>query len=181
VDLSDAVAALDGLPTTPFEGEAYRHVSAGREPLSGEGARLVGGRWNPPGSFAVLYLGLDERTVIGEFERLVRKQGRSVDDFLPRDFYTYELRLQHVLDLRAASNARALGLTPADFVDDDLTRCQLVGESVHAAGFEALVAPSAAGSGEILAVFLGRMLPGSLVRDVHHRKWTVPPPERALG
>jgi len=113
VDLNEVVAGLDRLSTTAFDGQAYRHVSVGRDPLSGEGARLVGGRWNPPGSFAVLYLGCDVATVVREFERLAIKQGRAVDEFLPRDMFTYELRLQHVLDLRVGEHVRtAAGVGP---------------------------------------------------------------------
>ena len=175
MELSEVVAALDRLATTEFDGHAYRHVSVGRDPLSGEGARLVGGRWNPPGSFAALYLGADVATVVREFERLARKQGRAVDEFLPRDMFTYELRLQHLIDLRVGEHAAAVGLTPADFADDDLSRCQLVGEAVHAAGFEGLIAPSATGTGEVLAVFLGRALPGSVVRAVGSERWVGPP------
>jgi len=175
VDLNEVVAGLDRLSTTAFDGQAYRHVSVGRDPLSGEGARLVGGRWNPPGSFAVLYLGCDVATVVREFERLARKQRRAVDEFLPRDMFTYELRLQHVLDLRVGEHADAVGLTPADFADDELSKCQLVGEAVHAAGFEGLIAPSATGEGDVLAVFLGRTLPGSVVRDVASERWVGPP------
>jgi hypothetical protein len=44
VDLSEVVAGLDELATTDFDGHAYRHVAVGCDPLSGEGARLVGGR-----------------------------------------------------------------------------------------------------------------------------------------
>ena len=90
MDLADVVAALDELAATDYAGSAYRHVTVGRQPLSGEGARLAGGRWNPPGSFAVLYLALDVPTVIREFNRLAEKQGRSVKDFLPRDLFTYD-------------------------------------------------------------------------------------------
>jgi RES domain-containing protein len=175
VELADVVAALDGLAATGHEGAGYRHIAVGRSPLSGEGARLNGGRWNPPNSFAVLYLALDRETAIREFHRLASKQGLAASSFLPRDLYTYEVRLQHVLDLRMEAHAAALGLVEDWLADDDPSKCQLVGEAAHHIGLEALLAPSAAGQGEVLAVFLDRILPGSIVRDVEHRRWNEVP------
>jgi RES domain-containing protein len=176
VELSNVVAALDLLSATTFEGETYRHVSVGRPALSGEGARLVGGRWNPPGSFAVLYLALDIPTAIAEFARLATKQGRAGEDFLPRDLFTYETRLQHVVDLRISDNANAVHLDATSIAADDLTACQLVGEAAHHAGFEGVLAPSATGSGDALAIFLDRLLPDSVVKDVAVARWNEIPP-----
>jgi RES domain-containing protein len=45
-----------------------------REPFSGEGARLHGGRWNPPG-VAALYLGTDHATAIAEFYQSLARPG----------------------------------------------------------------------------------------------------------
>lgn len=45
-----------------------------RDPLSGEGARLHGGRWNAPGQ-AALYLGTDHATAIAEFYQGLAKPG----------------------------------------------------------------------------------------------------------
>ena len=171
MDLAAIVAALDGLAATDFSGRAYRHVSEGRDPLSGEGARLTGGRWNPPGSFAVLYLALDVPTTVNELRRSAARQGLVPADFLPRELYTYELRLQHVIDLRIDTHARAVGLQEGWLSDEDATACQAVGEAAHHVGFEALLAPSAAGPGEVLAVFLDRMLPDSLVKDIASERW----------
>ena len=47
-----------------------------REPFSGEGARLHGGRWNPPG-VAALYLGTDHATAIAD---LTDGRDRACDD-----------------------------------------------------------------------------------------------------
>jgi RES domain-containing protein len=81
---AELVAAVDALDPVAFEGEAFRHVAINRHPLSGSGARSQGGRWNPPESFATLYLGLDRDTVVNEFFRLVRRSNRAPQDFLPR-------------------------------------------------------------------------------------------------
>lgn len=176
MEIADAVAALDGLAATDYDGRAYRHVSVDRAALSGEGARLHGGRWNPPGSFAVLYLALDVATAVREFHRLATKQGLSPADFLPRDFVTYDLRVQHLIDLRIQEHALALNLDDERMTADDPAACQLVGEAAHHAGFEALLAPSATGAGDIAVVFLDRMLPGSRVREIASTRWDDAPP-----
>lgn len=177
MDVADAVATLDGLAATDYEGQAFRHVSIGRAALSGEGARLHGGRWNPAGSFAVLYLALDVATAVREFHRLASKQGLSAEDFLPRDLIAYDIRLQRVIDLRTEEHALALNLGGGRMAADNPGACQLAGEAAHLAGFEAVLAPSATGFGDVATVYLDRMLPGSVVRDVASIRWEeVPPP-----
>lgn len=79
-------AAVDGLAAAGLSGEAFRHVAENRHPLSGAGARSLGGRWNPPESFATLYLALERETVVRDFLRLARRMGRAPEDFLPRRF-----------------------------------------------------------------------------------------------
>ncbi len=56
------VDAIDRLDPVPYRGEAYRHLAPRWHPLSGGGARIQGGRWNPPESFATLYLALERPT-----------------------------------------------------------------------------------------------------------------------
>jgi RES domain-containing protein len=150
--------------------------------MSGEGARLVGGRWNPKGSFAVLYLGLDQRTVIAEFERLARRQGLAPSSFLPRRLYRYDGKLQNLLDLRQPETYEALGLTRETMAADDATACEAVGEAAFVAGREGVLAPSATGEGEVLAVFLERLTPPSALRDVDSVLWEhVPDPADGLN
>ena len=44
-------------PRGAYLGEAFRHMATGwDDPLSGEGARIHGDRFNPPDKFPVLYL-----------------------------------------------------------------------------------------------------------------------------
>jgi RES domain len=96
----ELLSRLGNLKPTPLATTAYRHLAAGRDPLSGEGARIHGGRWNPPESFPTIYLGLCETTVDAEFARTAAKQARHPDDFLPRDFVAIRVELAEVIDLR---------------------------------------------------------------------------------
>jgi RES domain-containing protein len=171
VDQAWLIGQIDQQRATEWTGEAWRHVAAARAPMSGEGARIAGGRWNPPASFAVLYLGLDQRTVIAEFHRLASRQGLSPVSFLPRKLYRYEGRFHSLLDLRPASVRESLGLTTGDVSSHDPTACRAVGEAAYAAGREGILAPSATGSGDVLAVFLERLSPLSAIRDVGSELW----------
>ena len=126
---ADLIGAIDELPRSAWRGTAYRHVAAGRSPLSGEGARIAGGRWNPPRSFAVLYLGLTAAAVVAEFHRLADRQRLAPADFLPRTFHTYEVELAAVLDLRDDDALASVALDRAQLQSDDLRPCQAVGEA----------------------------------------------------
>jgi RES domain-containing protein len=151
---SALIARVDALPATPYSGEAFRHQPPGYNPLSGRGARIQGGRWNPPDSFPVLYLGLDRETVTNEFLRLARRSRRDPEDFLPRVLYRYDLDLTNVLDLRGPDALDAVGLWPSKITGDDLRPCQAVGDAARHADREGILAPSAAGPGVVLAVFI---------------------------
>jgi RES domain-containing protein len=166
------LAGVRELPVVDYEGKAFRHQPPAYDPLSGRGARIRGGRWNPPESFAVLYLGLDRQTVMDEFRRLARRQRREPEDFLPRAFYRYDLRLANVLDLREADALEAVGLSVADVRSDRLDACQRVGRAAHEAEREGVLAPSAAGDGTVLAVFLDLVQPPSQIAPTRVETWS---------
>jgi len=168
------VASVDRLPATDFAARAFRHQAALYDPLSGRGARINGGRWNPPNSFSVLYLALDEATVALEFHRHAARQGRSVSDFLPRTLYAYDLTLQNILDLRDEEARRAVSVTMTQIASDDLGPCQHIGEAAQHVGREGILAPSATGSGSVLAVFLDSISAGSSIDSHALGSWDVP-------
>jgi RES domain-containing protein len=167
------VDAIDRLDPVAYVGDVYRHVAVGRHPLSGAGARSLGGRWNPPQSFATLYLADQKATVEAEFQRMARRQGLSPSSFLPRRLYRIEVDLQAIIDL---TEPRALpeGLASLDFGSDNLTTTQAIGEAAQYLGREGILAPSAAGDGKVLAVFIDRLMPDSRVDDVDFEVWNEP-------
>lgn len=170
------LARVDAIEPTAIETEAFRHVAEGRHPLSGAGARVHGGRWNPPDSFATLYLALDQGAAVAEFHRLAARQLRDPTDFLPRRMYRYEVALSAVLDLREDAKRRQLGLGDAELVASDPVACRSIGEAAQYLGIEAILAPSATGTGIVLAVFYDRLRAESHVRDLDYETWTTPPP-----
>lgn len=171
---SHLVDAIDCLDPIPYVGDLYRHVAAGRHPLSGAGARSLGGRWNPPQSFATLYLADRKATVEAEFQRMARRQGLSPSSFLPRRLYRLEVELQAVVDLTGAQ-AFPEALADVDFGSDNLAATQAIGEAAQYLGREGILAPSAAGDGNVLAVFIDRLMPDSRVDDIDFEVWTESP------
>ncbi len=172
--MSDLASALDAIGTTSIHTVAFRHVSAGTDPLLGTGARIHGGRWNPPGSFSTLYLGLSEETVAVEWARAAAAQGLDLDAFLPRELYEFELSLTSVVDLRPLKARSIAKLTVHDITAEDQRACQRVGEAAHSLGLEGLMAPSATGIGDVIAVFLDQLKPNAQLDVVTSHTWNVP-------
>ncbi len=166
------MTTIDGLPPVSWEGRAFRHQAAEWSySQPGAGARTVGGRWNPPGSFATLYLGLSLEVVEAEFHRLAERSGRDPDEFLPRHLLTYEIRLESLLDLTDAVARKALGLSDAQLRSADPRACQEIGDAAHHLGREGVLAPSATDAGQVLAVFVERLLPASRIDLVSTTEW----------
>lgn len=160
----DVVQRVDDLGTTPWSGTAYRYTSAGRDPMSGAGARLFGGRWNPRGIFPAIYLGQPAATCMAEFDRASRANNTDPLDRLkvPHELHTFTVTDLPVLGLRDAEALRYVGLAPEDLTDPDWTGCQAVGHAawfLHAGG---VLAPSATGLGLVITVFENRLQPRQL-------------------
>lgn len=138
-----------------------------------------GGRWNPKESIPVLYLALEEDTAIAEMRRAAEKQGVDADELLPRAVTEVEFELIRVLDLTIEDVVDGVGFTKSQLISDDPSACQAIGAAAHYLGFEAMRAKSATGSGEILAIFWDKLLPGSGVSPnrTHELKALTPPGE----
>lgn len=171
------VGRLDAVGGVSLHSTAFRHVSAQTDPKSGIGARIQGGRWNPPESFSTLYLGLSRDTVIAERRRAAARQGLAPEDFLPRDLYEFDVILHAVLDLREPATRESVGLSDAELVAEDARACQQIGEAAHYLGLEGIVAPSATSVGNVIAVFLDRLGPDSRLDARRLEEWLIPPEE----
>ncbi len=151
-------------PFTPFTGEGWRHIAPRYDPMSGEGARLHGGRFNPPGSFPVLYICQSRPCAVAELKRLGERQAIGVEGLLPRVLYRYEIELDRVLDLTSRDGRAQVGLSMDVLTGPDWTASQELGVAAHALGAKGVNSPSATGVGNVLAVFvqhvgLGRLEP----------------------
>ncbi len=137
---------------TSFRGTAYRQQGAGYDPRSGAGARRHGGRFNPPRSFPVLYLALSLETTAAELRHVAARTGLALEEALPREVFAFDLELTEVLDLRDDNALAELDVTRDELLSADQLRSREIGEAALHLGFQAIVAPSATGTGEVLAV-----------------------------
>ena len=151
-------------------GVKYAHES---DLLSGDGAARYGGRWNPRG-VGVIYASLDPVTAVKESYQEFLEYGFAGATIRPRVFVGIQVDLNCVLDLTQARIRRALGYTVSDLVTEDWRAIQAAGEEswtqaigrgAVAAGFEALLAPSARNrTGKILVAFPSNLRTAHAVR-----------------
>ena len=155
--LLDAINAIG--PTT-WSGRLFRYTTARRDPLSGEGARLHGGRWNPPDLFPVIYLAVPEATCMRELEKAAADNHIDVATQLQVPFRLHTIRVEDipVLDLRNGDTQAILGLEPSDFAGP-WDACQPIGHAAWFLEFAGVLAPSATGAGLTLALFEHRVGP----------------------
>ncbi|MHB1518922.1 MAG: RES family NAD+ phosphorylase [Acidimicrobiales bacterium] len=151
-------------PLSPFIGQGWRQLSPRYDPLSGEGARIHGGRFNPPGNFPVLYVCQSRPCAVAELKRFGDRLSIGVEGLLPRMLYRYEIVLDRILDLTNDEVRAQVGLGLDILTGPDWTACQELGSTVHALGAQGINLPSATGVGDVLAVFvqhvgLGRLEP----------------------
>ncbi|MBK5224210.1 MAG: RES family NAD+ phosphorylase [Acidimicrobiia bacterium] len=157
--------ALGLLTGTALAAVAYRNQASGFDPRSGDGARRLGGRFNPPHSFPPLYLCQTRPCVVAELSRQAERQGLNVDALLPRELFELSAHLGKVLDLTDAETLGALGIAPPDLVREDHRFTQEIGEAAHVHAFQAIRSPSTTGVDNILAIF-----PEKLAGTVLHVK-----------
>lgn len=165
-DLAERVSTA---PRRQYDGSAFRHQSPRHDPLSGEGARLAGGRFNPPESFPVLYLCTTRACAVAEFRRFASRHPIGLEGFLPRVLYEYRLEFASVLDLTDAETLKHLDLDPEHLVEDDRVLTRQVGELSHQFGYQALRSPSATGVDLVLAVFTDNLRAGRLDPELAER------------
>jgi RES domain-containing protein len=100
-----------------FEGKLYRALNPlyARQPLSGRGAQLYGGRFNPKGMPA-LYTSLTVMTAI--------REANQIGTLQPTTLVSYDADIERVFDSRDATCLRSEGLD-ADVLADPSWRDQM--------------------------------------------------------
>lgn len=160
----ELLSRVDGLGGRPWTGETYRYAAVRRDPLSGAGARLFGGRWNPKDIVATIYLATPVGTCLGELERAAASQQVDVSTMLGVSYRLHHVAVSAlpVLDLSIPAALDAVGLTTDDIADEDWSACQAVGHAAWFLGLGGVLAPSAVGRGLVLAAFESQVGPGQL-------------------
>jgi hypothetical protein len=122
-----------------------------KDPLDPSFARQRGGRWNPPGSFATLYLNGDVLTARQQIHRMLAGTPVTPDDLEDGAYVLVAARLprrQTVADAVTDAGLRALGL-PVAYPDDGHgaavphSDCQLAGVGVREARLRGVFCRSA--------------------------------------
>lgn len=115
-------AAVAAAPRQTLGLVGFRNQAPGYDPRSGEGARRHGGRFNPPQSFAAVYLCSTRACAVAELTRQAARQGLAPADLLPRELWKLEAELASVLDLTApAIRAGAHGRVRVDSIARTMT------------------------------------------------------------
>jgi RES domain-containing protein len=160
------------------EGTFYRHAALNRDAFAGGDQ----GRWGE--NFPVIYLGRPVSAVTVEaYRHLVEEYGIPADQVQPRRLYTVTVTVDQVLDLTVTANLAAVGLTEDDVRSpvDDYEACQRVAAAAHQLEIQAVLAPSATGLGETLALFRERLtLAGALQVEAEETWETLPADPRTL-
>jgi RES domain-containing protein len=147
-------ALVATISVVPYEGDGHRQQAPQFDPLSGEGARRRGGRFNPPESFPVLYLCSTRACAVAEFFRAGNRLAIGPEGLLPRHVFRYVLHLERIVDLTIEENLRRLGITELDLVAEDLSVTRGIGEAAHSLNIQAIRSPSATGQDHVLAILI---------------------------
>ena len=154
----------------PHVATAYRNQAPRYDPRSGEGARINGGRFTPPGSFATLYPCETRSCVVAELTRQGTLHVVGVEGLLPRVLYEYELDLHRVLDLTDRRVRDHLGITDRDLIGEDRSTGQQIGAEAYASGDQAIRTFSATGVDTVLVVF-PELVGGGLINVELIEEW----------
>ncbi len=135
--------------------EAYRvagprHTTP-KEIVSGMGAYLAGGRWNPVGEMNVVYLSLEPETATKESLEHFRYYGLPISTALPKVIVAVRVKIERSLDLTDPAISAELPIPIRELLAEDWRAMlakdvepasQVVGWAAFAAGFQGLRVPS---------------------------------------
>jgi len=166
----------------PWKGITFRSAelefAKARKILDGKGSVIVGGRWNPPGTFRTIYSSLRPSTAIEEAFGLAAHFGLGEAELRPRLTVGLEWSLSKTLDLTKANLPAWIDLTAwlkenfrAINSQGNETLAQAFGRACHAKGINGFFCPSAQLPGGVnLVVFKDQVRPPSRVTVLEKEK-----------
>ena len=167
--LLERVAALEPFARsgTAFRAVNLRYVDT---PLSALGSKLAGGRYNPKGSFEVLYLAEDAGTTLREVAFAASSGGRFQAE--PKDPYvvfSVSFSLKCLVDLTDPDTLATLKLSREALrrswrlaaARAEPVSTHALGAALRTAGLEGFLYPSATDEATNLAVMPEHLQPGS--------------------
>lgn len=158
------VQRIDARGTIQWSGTCFRYTGAHRDPLSGEGARRFGGRWNPPLLFSAIYLADSAQACMVEVERAAQTASTTAEKMLEAAYrlHTVDATDLAVLDLTTPEAREAVGLEDDDIYGDDWSACQAVGHAAWFLHVQGVLVPAAGGIGLVITAYEQRTRPGQL-------------------
>lgn len=162
---SELIDAIEASSSAAFEGNVWRVVRTGRDPLQGSSP---GGRWDD-GTFDVLYTSQDADGALAEmYFHIMRGQPIFPSEMV---FHLFELhvalgRALRLADMAAlerfgveASRYGALGFSRKQ---EEYRRLQEIAEAAHFLDFDGLIVPSARWKCQNIVLFTDRVPPEDL-------------------
>lgn len=131
------------------------------DPLDTSFAKSRGGRWNPAGSFGVLYLCATMAVAAGNARRAYEGEIATLFDLLPEqrpDLQLVTVTPIRVIDAASEAGLRSLRLPPTYPVGASWVRCRTIGESAYGRGEDGIACRSADATDRTAIVIEGEEL-----------------------
>ncbi|HET8975368.1 MAG TPA: RES family NAD+ phosphorylase [Solirubrobacterales bacterium] len=154
---------LEELPRRNRSLDLWRAAGTAYDLLATRGARLHGGRWNPPG-LAVLYASLEPETVRAERVRAAELRGMPESALYPLRLGRVALR-GPVVDLSRQGAAEKLGFDAPFSILTPLAQSRAVGAAAAKLPVAALLVPSVTGAGTNAVIYPERAAEGPEITE----------------
>jgi RES domain-containing protein len=138
-----------------WNGAAYRFAeveyASEADLITGLGAKISGGRWNPKASFPVLYTSLTPETALAEIKAHYDYYELDFADATPTVLTSIDVDLHHVLDITNGRVRTGLRISLKRMKGEDwrkinrnnqISLTQSLGRKLKEEGFEAILVPS---------------------------------------
>ena len=149
--------ALDVFDWVSYDGDVWRVVRAGRDPLQGSAS---GGRWDPT-LFDVLYTSLDRDGAVAEVYFHLSRQP-VFPSRLRYGLHRIRVKTTKTLSLPDVSAMVHLGVDPARYREILYAPTQAIGDAANFLGFDSIIAPNARWSCRNLILFVDQIPPADL-------------------
>lgn len=161
--LADFKDRLKEIAPIPLARKCCRGSREGNDPLSTLNSFNSSGRWHIKGKFGAIYAGesrkICRQEILRQFSGVTPKYGYRL--------YTINIKLSKVLDLTSPDNLKTLNIEEDELVSGEginpgsVTIPNSIADSAHDLGYEAILAPSATGTGKIIVIYPDNFRNGS--------------------
>ena len=149
--------ALDAFDRVPYDGETWRVVGHGRDPLQGSAS---GGRWDPT-LFDVLYTSMNADGAVAEVHFHLSRQP-VFPSKIRYGLHRLRVRTTRTLKLPDLKTMVSLGVDPARYREILYAPTQAIGDAAYFLDFDGIIAPNARWSCNNLILFTDQIAPADL-------------------